>query len=56
MALGIALCGAEPDEVEERLQIYEAVRRKRASAVQLISNAGVDQVEYLEEEIMQYID
>ncbi|KAB5530379.1 hypothetical protein GE09DRAFT_1252548, partial [Coniochaeta sp. 2T2.1] len=56
VALGIALCGAKPDDVEDRLRIYESVRRKRASAVQLLSNAGVDQVEYLEGEILQYMD
>lgn len=56
LALGIALCGATADEVKDRLEIYENVRRKRASAIQILSNAGVDQIQYIAKEILQYTD
>ncbi|OIW35674.1 FAD/NAD(P)-binding domain-containing protein [Coniochaeta ligniaria NRRL 30616] len=56
VALGIALCGATADEVEDRLEIYEKVRRNRASAIQILSNAGVDQIQFIAKEIKQYTD
>jgi salicylate hydroxylase len=56
VALGIVLCGTTPDQVESRLQIYEYVRRNRASAIQILSNAGVDQGELISQDILQFMD
>ncbi|KAH8891202.1 salicylate hydroxylase [Thozetella sp. PMI_491] len=41
-ALGIVFSGATPEEVPERLKLYETVRRNRASLVQLMSSATGD--------------
>ncbi|KAK4174192.1 putative salicylate hydroxylase [Triangularia setosa] len=42
--LGIVLHGAStPAEIENRLEIYEKVRRNRASAIQILSSVGMDQ-------------
>lgn len=48
--------GATPEQVEDRLKIYEQVRRNRASAIQILSNAGVDQIPFIEKEILKYTD
>jgi len=52
--LGLILCGAEPDQVEARLNAYEAVRRERASAVQIMSNVGQDQIAKIQDEVAKY--
>jgi hypothetical protein len=56
VALGIALCGATPEKIADRLKVYEKTRRGRASAIQVLSNAGQDQVEEVFQEAAQYID
>lgn len=56
MALGIALMGAAPEDIEARLGIYETVRRDRASAIQTLSNAGVDQTHLIADELAKYTD
>lgn len=44
VALGIVLCGAKSrHDVPARLAAYEAVRRTRASVLQVLSNAGQDE-------------
>ena len=56
MVLGLALCGATTcEQVEQRLEIYEKVRRHRASAIQVLRNAGQDQVEMIHEEAAKYV-
>ncbi|KAG8527846.1 uncharacterized protein KY384_006762 [Bacidia gigantensis] len=40
----------EAVELEQRLQAFEAVRRKRASVMQIFSNAGQDEAEKIREE------
>ncbi|KAK0628356.1 hypothetical protein B0T17DRAFT_505039 [Bombardia bombarda] len=43
-AYGIVLHGAcTPVEIEKRLELYEEIRRHRASTIQILSNAGQDQ-------------
>lgn len=57
MALGIALAGATREEnVESRLEIFDSIRRNRASAIQMLSNAGVDQTDLIAEELAKYTD
>ncbi|GJC83659.1 3-hydroxybenzoate 6-hydroxylase 1 [Colletotrichum liriopes] len=55
VALGIALAGAETKDVESRLRIYEAIRRNRASVMQIFSNAGQEEPELIREEAAKYI-
>lgn len=55
VALGLVLSGAEPDDVVERIAIYEQVRRNRASAIQTLSNAGQDQVHLIHKEAAKYM-
>ncbi|KAK3324880.1 hypothetical protein B0H66DRAFT_615055 [Apodospora peruviana] len=55
IAMGIALCGATPDQVTERLAVFEKARRHRASAVQVLSNAGQEQVDIIHKEVEQYV-
>jgi hypothetical protein len=56
VALGIALFGATRDEAEARLEIYDKIRRDRASAIQILSNAGVDQTQLIDKDILKYTD
>ena len=43
MALGVVLHQATTrDDIEKRLQIYQEVRMKRASVIQILSNMGAD--------------
>jgi salicylate hydroxylase len=56
LALPITLCGASTaEEVEERLRLYEALRRNRASAVQILGNVGQDEVNLVKNNLLQYI-
>ncbi|KXH68699.1 hypothetical protein CSAL01_12147 [Colletotrichum salicis] len=50
VALGIAFAGAEAKDVEARLQVYESIRRNRASVMQIFSNAGQEEPELIREE------
>ncbi|KAK3377463.1 hypothetical protein B0H63DRAFT_477248 [Podospora didyma] len=56
IALGIALCGATPNDVTQRLGVFEKARLSRASAIQVLSNAGTDQVEIIHQEVAKYVD
>ncbi|UNI21292.1 Salicylate 1-monooxygenase [Purpureocillium takamizusanense] len=57
LALGIVLHGASsPADIESRLEIYDRVRRRRASAIQILSNAGLEQSEFVQRELCQYMD
>lgn len=49
------MCGATPDSITERLAAYERVRMNRASAIQILSNAGQDQVDLTHKQAAKYI-
>ncbi|KAL8377674.1 hypothetical protein RB595_008390 [Gaeumannomyces hyphopodioides] len=55
VALGIAMAGATPESLGERLAVFEAVRRRRASALQVLSNAGQDEAHKVAAEAARYI-
>lgn len=55
IALGISLNGAKPEDIKERLAIFEKARKHRASAIQVMSNAGPDQAERVAREVAQYV-
>ncbi|KAL3963074.1 hypothetical protein ACCO45_000078 [Purpureocillium lilacinum] len=57
LAIGIVLHGASsPSEIEKRLGIYDQVRCKRASAIQILSNAGLEQFDLVQHELRQYLE
>lgn len=53
--MGIVMAGATPDQVPERLVMYEKIRKSRASVMQIFSNAGQDEPELIREEASKYI-
>lgn len=54
-ALGLVMYGVtQPAEIEQRLVIYEKIRRSRASMIQILSNRGADEVEA--PEIAEFLD
>ena len=56
IVLGMVLHGASsPRDIERRLQIYERIRRSRASAIQILSNVGQDQTHIVREELLKYM-
>ncbi|KAH8898945.1 salicylate hydroxylase [Thozetella sp. PMI_491] len=55
VALGIALAGASPDDVPSRLAIYEAIRKNRASVIQVYSNVGQDEAHRIQHEAAKYL-
>lgn len=55
LALGIALTGATPDDLPKRLEIYEKIRRTRASVMQQFSNAGQDEPDKIRSEAAKFI-
>lgn len=58
LVLGMVLHGASRDtagDIEERLAVYDAVRRNRASVVQILSNVGQDQCHLVREELSKYL-
>ncbi|KAH8664662.1 FAD binding domain-containing protein [Xylariales sp. PMI_506] len=55
VALGIVFNGATAEQIEERLDLYEKVRRNRASAIQILSNVGADQSHIVHEELRQFL-
>jgi hypothetical protein len=63
VALGIMLQGLAKSEVQrnpgvlaQRLNLYQSVRRRRASAMQIFSNFGQDQGEKCAEAVRPYHD
>jgi salicylate hydroxylase len=43
-ALGLAMYGVtDPSQIEERLAIYQKIRRNRAASIQVLSNFGYDE-------------
>lgn len=56
ITLGIVMHGAStPAEIETRLDIYQQIRRNRASVTQILSNVGQDQVDLIRDELLKYI-
>lgn len=55
VAIGITLSGANRDQIVQRLEVYEKIRKSRASAMQIFSNAGQDEAEKIREEAAKYI-
>ncbi|PMD19318.1 hypothetical protein NA56DRAFT_690630 [Hyaloscypha hepaticicola] len=55
VALEIALTNLSPTEPEERLQLFENVRRTRASVMQIFNNAGQDQAQKIQKDAAQFI-
>ncbi|KAK3954780.1 hypothetical protein QBC32DRAFT_368362 [Pseudoneurospora amorphoporcata] len=55
IALGISLSGATSEDIKARLALFEKARRHRASAIQVMSNAGPDQAERVTREVAQYV-
>lgn len=58
-ALGAVLTGLETNDlqaIKERLDAYQTIRRKRASAIQIFSNAGQDEAEQIKADAQQYVD
>ncbi|RYP27889.1 hypothetical protein DL767_007477 [Monosporascus sp. MG133] len=56
VALGIVLRGVSaPEEVEERLELYQKIRRNRASVIQLLSNVGSDQSHLVYEDLKEFL-
>jgi len=60
--LGIVLHGVDSverdggkGELERRLELYEKIRRNRASAIQVLSNVGQDQSHLVYDELKEYI-
>ena len=56
ISLGIALCGAGANQVAQRLAVFEKARRHRASAIQVMSNAGQEQWEMIHDEVAKYVE
>ncbi|KAI9691331.1 MAG: hypothetical protein M1820_009752 [Bogoriella megaspora] len=44
------------DEIQTRLKAFDEIRRNRASAMQIFSNAGQDQAERIEKEAEKYVE
>lgn len=57
VALGIALANISnsPSVLEKRLQIFEAIRRNRASVLAVFSNAGQDEPEKIHVEAAKFM-
>jgi salicylate hydroxylase len=55
VAIGIVLTGATPEQVPERLAVYEMVRRGRASVITMFSNAGQDEAHKIYEAAAKYM-
>lgn len=44
LALGLAMYGVtKKEQIEERLALYEKIRRNRAASIQIMSNFGADE-------------
>lgn len=58
ISLGVALSGAgvTAAQVAERLAVFEKARRHRASAIQVMSNAGQEQWDLVHDEVAQYVE
>jgi salicylate hydroxylase len=55
VVLGIALTNFTPEDLESRLQLFEEVRKNRASVMQIFSNAGQDEAEKIHKDAAKFI-
>lgn len=56
-ALGIVLANVtNRSQIEERLAMYENLRRNRASAIQILSNVGLDQSHLVKNDLLEFLD
>ncbi|KAK2016124.1 FAD binding domain-containing protein [Colletotrichum eremochloae] len=54
--LGVAMAGAnDASDVEKLLEIYEKIRRNRASVIQILNNIGKDGSNFDEDELLKYM-
>jgi salicylate hydroxylase len=58
ISLGVALSGvnATAAQVPQRLAVFEKARRHRASAIQVMSNAGQEQWDLVHDEVARYVE
>ncbi|KAF6824040.1 salicylate hydroxylase [Colletotrichum musicola] len=55
-ALGIVLANVtNRSQIEERLELYENLRRNRASAIQILSNVGLDQSHLVKNDLLEFL-
>lgn len=55
VALGLVMYGVtDRSQIKERLSIYDNIRRRRASSIQILSNFGYDQA--VSDELVQYLE
>lgn len=55
VALGIVLSGQSEGEIEEKLCLFEKIRKNRASVMQIFSNAGQDEPEKIRVDAAKFI-
>lgn len=55
-ALGIVLQGVTtPNDIEERLELYQNIRRTRASVIQILSNVGADECHLVYDDLREFL-
>lgn len=55
VALGTVLSHCTPEVIEERLKLFEDIRVKRGSVMQIFSNAGQDEPEKIRKDAAKFI-
>ncbi|OHF03926.1 FAD binding domain-containing protein [Colletotrichum orchidophilum] len=56
LALGVVFAGvSDTSDVEKRLELFEKIRRSRASAIQILSNVGTDQTSLVEKDLLEFV-
>ncbi|KAJ2897396.1 FAD-dependent monooxygenase OpS4 [Zalerion maritima] len=55
VVMGMALIGATPVQVADRIKMYEKIRINRASVMQIFSNAGQEEPERIRDEASKFI-
>jgi salicylate hydroxylase len=55
ISIGMFLSNCSPESIPKRIEAWENLRIKRASAIQILSNAGQDEPERIQEEAAQFI-
>ncbi|KAJ6783310.1 hypothetical protein PWT90_02545 [Aphanocladium album] len=57
LVLGMTMYGAKSrNDITDRFNIYQEVRRNRASVIQILSNIGQDQAEQLKHQVLPYLE
>ncbi|KAK1525773.1 FAD binding domain-containing protein [Colletotrichum costaricense] len=56
LALGVVFAGvSDNSDLEKRLDLFEKIRRNRASAIQILSNVGTDQSSLVEKDLLEFL-